>query len=389
MRGWCLRRKSTDDKIYRRITAAKQGWRIDRKFGYKKEDSWSYKYCTCSLADSLMMVGVRWLFFNVIKSSQMLDGLVEFRAAVVQDMEDGDESGMYYVSNVAKSDVHNINKYIDSAYGSVDTYRIIIETGRYLAIQLNYELSDNYYAVRKYIEGTDIPEDNIRAKQIYEVIDSFINDNISDGMSDLDKEIAVHDYIVENCVYGYPDNNDDAYTAYGALVLHQSVCDGYAEAFFIIMSCLGVKCDIVVGSTEEGLHAWNQIELGGEWYNVDLTWDDSLPDMGSYLKHTYVNVDDSTLELTHSWEKQFYRECADTAYNFYKKRFYTYDSFDEYKKGIRIQMGGSNVLEAAIYTDDETFDLSFLYNYGNIRSINYVVEDMGGYKVVVVYLNMK
>ena len=41
------------------------------------------------------------------------------------------------------------------------------------------------------------------------------------------------------------------------------------------------------------------------------------------------------------------------------------------------------------YTDDETFDLSFLYNYGNIRSINYVVEDMGGYKVVVVYLNMK
>ncbi|WP_305803646.1 transglutaminase domain-containing protein, partial [Coprococcus sp. ART55/1] len=99
----------------------------------------------------------------------------------------------------------------------------------------------------------------------------------------------------------------DAYTAYGALVLHQSVCDGYAEAFFIIMSCLGVKCDIVVGRTEEGLHAWNQIELGGEWYNVDLTWDDSLPDMGSYLKHTYVNVDDSTLELTHSWEKQFYR----------------------------------------------------------------------------------
>ena len=29
---------------------------------------------------SLMMVGVRWLFFNVIKSGQMLDGLVELRA---------------------------------------------------------------------------------------------------------------------------------------------------------------------------------------------------------------------------------------------------------------------------------------------------------------------
>ena len=338
---------------------------------------------------AIMMIGFRWFFFEVLKSDQMLDGLVEFRASVVKDMESGSRSGMYFVKNVKKNDVPNINKYIDSAYGSVDTYRIIIESGDYLAIQFNFELSDNYYVVRKYLYGTDIPGDNERALRIYDVVDGFIDRYITDGMTDFDKEIAVHDFIVENCVYGYPDNNDDSYKAYGALVMHQSVCDGYAEAFFIIMSCLGVKCDIVVGSTDEGLHAWNQIELGGAWYNVDLTWDDSLPDMGSYLKHTYVNVDDSTLELTHSWEKQFYRECADTAYNFYKKRFYTYDSFDEYKKGIRIQMGGSKVLEAAIYTDDETFDLSFLYNYGNIRSINYVVEDMGDYKVVVVYLNMK
>lgn len=75
MRGWCLRRKSTDDKIYRRITAAKQGWRIDRKFGYKKK---ILGVISIVVVLSLMMVGVRWLFFNVIKSSQMLDGLVEF-----------------------------------------------------------------------------------------------------------------------------------------------------------------------------------------------------------------------------------------------------------------------------------------------------------------------
>ncbi len=337
---------------------------------------------------TLLMLGFRWLFFNVIKNDEMLDGLVEFRAAVIKDMENGKDTGIYYVTNVKKSDVHNINKYIDSAYGSVDTYRIIIESGDYLAIQFNFELSDNYYVVRKYLDDIPIPADNDRAAKIYAVVDDFISNNITRGMGDFEKEIAAHDFIISNCVYGYPENEEDAYTAYGALVLNKSVCDGYAEAFFLIMSCMGIDCDIVVGSTEEGLHAWNQLKLGGEWYNVDLTWDDSLPDMGEYVKHTYVNVTDDVLEKSHTWEKQFYRECVTDEYNFYNKKFYVYDSFDDYREGIKIQMGGSRVLEAAVWTNDSTFDLSFLYNYGNIRSINYVVEDMADYKVIVVYLNI-
>ncbi|MCQ5120546.1 hypothetical protein NE701_15275, partial [Coprococcus eutactus] len=66
---------------------------------------------------------------------------------------------MYFVKNVKKQHLPNINNYIDSAYGSVDTYRILIESGDYLAIQLNFDLSDNYYVVRKYLNGTDIPGD--------------------------------------------------------------------------------------------------------------------------------------------------------------------------------------------------------------------------------------
>lgn len=338
---------------------------------------------------AIMMIGFRWFFFEVLKSDQMLDGLVEFRASVVKDMESGSKSGMYYVKNVKKNDVPNINKYIDSAYGSVDTYRIIIESGDYLAIQFNFELSDNYYVVRKYLYGTDIPGDNERALRIYDVVDGFIDRYITDGMTDFDKELAVHDYIVSNCHYGYPENKDDAYTAYGALVLDRSVCDGYAEAFFVIMSCLGVDCDIVVGSTDEGLHAWNQVALGGEWYNIDLTWDDSLPDMGNYIKHTYVNVADDVLERTHTWQKQFYRECTEDTYNFYSKKFYRYECFDDYVKGVKIQLGRNKVVEAAVRTDEATFDLSFFYNYGNINSINYAIEDMGEYKIIVVYLNFR
>lgn len=331
------------------------------------------------------ITGLRWLFFNVIRGDSMLDGLVQFRVAVADDMEAGDESGIYYVKNVRKSDVHDINKYIDSAYGAVDTYRIIVESGEYLAIQFNFELSENYYVVRKYLYDEDIPADKEKAVQMYEVIDRFISDNITEGMSDFDKELAVHDYIVSSCVYGFPADENDAYTAYGALVLGSCVCDGYAEAFYLMMSCLGIGCDIVVGSTDEGLHAWNQVNLDGEWYNVDLTWDDSLPDMGSSVKHTYVNLTDDEFGSSHEWERQFYHECSSETYNFYKKKFYCYESFEEYENGIRVQIG-NDVLEAAVRTWDEEIDLEFLYNYG-ISKVSYVTENVGEYKIIIVYTN--
>lgn len=335
----------------------------------------------------ILMIAARWTFFNVIKGDEVLDGLVDFRAKVASDMEQGVETGTYYVRNVEKADVKNINKYIDSAYGTVESYKILAESGEYLAIQMSIVLSDNYYALRKYLYGEDIPETNPKAAELYRVVDSFITSNISDDMSDFEKEVAVHDYIVKNSCYGYPEDEMDAYTAYGILVSGTGVCDGYAESFELIMTCLGANCDMVVGSTDEGLHAWNQIELGGKWYNVDLTWDDSVPDMGDKLKHTYFNVTDQAIAESHYWESQFYNTCDSMEYNYYSKKFYLYNSFEEYTAGVRIQIGKSRVIEAAIYTEDSNFDMTFLSNYGNLGTVSYVVESMGDYKVIVVYLN--
>ncbi len=335
----------------------------------------------------LFFTCVRWVFFNIIKKDAVLDGLVSFREAVIGDMEAGKETAVYYIKNVKKSDVHMINQYIDSAYGNVDTYRVILESGEYLAIQLNFILSDNYYVIRKYLHDEEIPDDRPKAKEIYEVIKSVIDTEISKYITDFEKEIAVHDYIVKNCVYGYPQNEADAYTSYGVLVSHTGVCDGYAEAFFMFMSCLGIECDIVVGDTSEGLHAWNMIKLDNEWYHIDLTWDDSLPDMGAYAKHTYVNVDDDTMSGSHTWKEQFYNRCDADKYHFYKKNFYYYTSFADYKAGVKFQLGKVNVLEAAIEEKTQDFDLSFLLGQGGIRNISYVVEDMGAYNVLVVYLN--
>ncbi len=337
----------------------------------------------------LLFTGGRWCFFNVIQKDHVIDGMVNLRLAVIAAMEEGKETSLFFVKNIEKEDVKVINEYVDSAVGNVDSYRIFLESGDYLAIQFNYTLSDNYYVVRKFLYQEEIPAGRTKAQEIYAAINTFLDTRITEPMSDFEKEVAAHDYLVENCSYGFPETEEDAYTAYGVLIRKKAVCDGYAEAFFLMMTCMDIDCDIVVGYADESLHAWNQVRLNDKWYNVDLTWDDSLPDMGSRVKHTYFNVTDEALRSTHTWHEQYYHECSATENNYYVRRFAYYDTFEEAKAGLIHQTGQNTILETAVASgNQESMDLSFLYAQTNVRSVTYVIEDMGTYYVIVVYINM-
>ncbi|MCI5586190.1 MAG: hypothetical protein MR383_11760 [Lachnospiraceae bacterium] len=110
--------------------------------------------------------------------------------------------------------------------------------------------------------------------------------------SDYEKEKYVHDILLEKTVY----NKSAAYnqSAYSALVNGQSVCAGYARAFQHIMIKLGIPCYFVGGTAGES-HAWNIVQLGNEYYNVDLTWDDT----GDDGKYDYFNKTDEDYKRTH------------------------------------------------------------------------------------------
>lgn len=61
-----------------------------------------------------------------------------------------------------------------------------------------------------------------------------------------------------------------SYCAYGALVDHKAVCQGYSEAFYLIMSKL--KIPVRYDSEPRIDHIWNQVKIGKKWYAVDATW---------------------------------------------------------------------------------------------------------------------
>ena len=96
-----------------------------------------------------------------------------------------------------------------------------------------------------------------------------ISDDIAkemQGYTDYEKIKTTHDYLINNCNYQVGSDGP-----YNALFKGKSNCNGYALSFLSIMQSCGIECTYETGDN----HAWNSVKLDGEWYNVDVTWDDS------------------------------------------------------------------------------------------------------------------
>lgn len=127
---------------------------------------------------------------------------------------------------------------------------------------------------------------------------------INEGTTYYDKEKIAHDLLIKNIVY----NTDAKYnqSSCSGLVEKATVCMGYAASFQLLMNRVGIET-IVVSSSG---HAWNEIKLDGNWYVVDVTWDDPLTNSGSPAsgedsnkRYLYFNISDTTLSNNDDKEK--------------------------------------------------------------------------------------
>ncbi len=145
-----------------------------------------------------------------------------------------------------------------------------------------------------------------------------------EGMSDFEAAQAVHDYLVRTCVYNKSaaglTKPTKAHTAYGVLVENSAVCQGYALAYKLLLNRLGIPCVFVVSKNMN--HAWNLVQIGGEWYHVDVTWDDPVYSDGTDagfdvdVSHNYFLRADTTMKnsLKHyGWEAVYSTPEADYA----------------------------------------------------------------------------
>lgn len=116
--------------------------------------------------------------------------------------------------------------------------------------------------------------------------------------TDLDKEQYVYKALQNMCVYD--ENSDMNQSAYSVFINGSSVCAGYSRAFQYIMQQLNIPCYFCTGYANGGYHAWNIVYIDGKYYNVDLSWDDSLGDVSNTYSFAYFNLSDKAISVDHT-----------------------------------------------------------------------------------------
>lgn len=191
----------------------------------------------------------------------------------------------------------------------------ILYANNYMTIGLDASLINTYIA-----------EDESNNDEVKKAVNYFIDNYITFGMSDFEKEMQIIKYLVNTVSYDQNEINDntpslnDSYKAYGALVNHKAVCSGYAKAFDLLakkceLSTIVVTGEAINSNAQNGPHAWNQIYLDGDWYNVDVTWEDPITNykLGEgELFSNYINRTDEEFSINHNRETGHY--CTATKY---------------------------------------------------------------------------
>ena len=254
----------------------------------------------------------------------------------VQTTEDIDSAIIEQMSNhVYKMTMSNRINAIDDAVFSVELKKIISEHPEYFWTKGGgqWEIikdTNTGMATRTFEFSLICDKDEVESmeKELELVVNTIVNEAESLD-SDYEKVKYVHDYIVNNATYDYQgyeaimnDGEVDELTgtAYGNLVNNTSVCEGYAEAFKLIMDRLNIECGVLSGiGTNElatGPHAWNYVKIDDEYYFVDVTWDDPVSDDGEQiLSYDYFCTNYDQISKDHTFDSdQFVPECTSTKY---------------------------------------------------------------------------
>lgn len=183
---------------------------------------------------------------------------------------------------------------------------------------------------------------------LYEKIDKIV-DGAAVYANGYSAEWYIHDYLCKNTIYdpelGKSGESPFDHDVTGLLLHGVCVCESYAKCTQLLINAVTETYDLgdlevryVVGMAygfngksyvRRGGHAWNQIRIDGQWYNLDTTWSDVEPKyqsvMGDYTYDFFNVTDNPFTKEHHAFEgySKIYSTSKCTATD------YSYDNHDD------------------------------------------------------------
>jgi len=154
--------------------------------------------------------------------------------------------------------------------------------------------------------------------------------------SSFEKEKKIHVTYDNDLLEGLNQSPSDSkwlchssFTAYGALTKGKAVCEGYAKLFQYLCYETGIPCIPVIGTSNQQNHMWNAVQIDGDWYHTDTTWDDtSYQSIDGLLFYHYFNLTDKQISEDHvigiggAYDSTYPPpDCSATKYN-YRDNYY-------------------------------------------------------------------
>lgn len=215
-----------------------------------------------------------------------------------------------------------------------------------------------------------------------------VNDKIDEIMtevnkldSDYEKELYIHDYIIENTEYDISTLEKMGDTVYSVLVSGKSICEGYARTVQILLDKLGIENYLVTGDTESDgeilPHMWNIVNIDGDNYHLDVTWDDLNDEFDTV--YFYFNVTDEYISRDHYKINPQNNNCNSTKSNYFVKEntlVYTYKGYNNL-----VQQSVDALLK------DNTVELCFAENADYKKALKDLENDNGFFKYVDTVIN--
>ncbi len=236
-------------------------------------------------------------------------------------------------------------------------------------------------------------EDEAHARQL--VIDAAVNDCLNGlpaGADEYNNVRYVYEYLINHTEYDV--TADDNQNICSVFIQGKSVCQGYAKATQYLLNKLGIPATLVLGRVSSGEnHAWNLVQIDGDWYHVDTTWGDaSYQAVGSEtfprqqvlgVNYDYLCVTTEQIKITHVIDNPVaLPNCTAMAANYYVREglYFTEvgeeqlsqsfaKAYAEGRESITVKCADANVYsQMEEYLIGEQAVFSYLQNTGGVVS---------------------